>query len=54
MLLALWLSYSFTHTHWLQVTKLKLEQKQREGIAEARSGLRGPVSQAELCLCCAC
>jgi uncharacterized membrane protein len=25
------------------VTKLKLEQKQREGIAEARSGQRGPV-----------
>jgi hypothetical protein len=27
-----------------QVTKLKLEQKQREGIAEARSGRRGPGS----------
>jgi hypothetical protein len=28
----------------LQVTKVKLEQKQKEGIAEARSGRRGPVS----------
>lgn len=27
-----------------QVTKVKLEQKQKEGIAEARSGRRGPVS----------
>ena len=27
-----------------QVTKVKLEQKQREGIAEARSGRRSPVS----------
>ena len=29
-----------------QVTKVKLEQKQREGIAEARSGRRGPVRAA--------
>ena len=29
---------------WPQATKLKMEQKQREGIAEARSGQRGPVS----------
>lgn len=28
----------------VQVTKLKLKQKQAEGIAEARSGQRGPVS----------
>lgn len=28
----------------MQVTKIKLEQKQKEGIAEARSGQRGPVS----------
>ena len=27
----------------MQVTKLKLKQKQAEGIAEARSGQRGPV-----------
>lgn len=27
-----------------QVTKVKLAQKQREGIAEARSGRRSPVS----------
>jgi uncharacterized membrane protein len=26
-----------------QVTKVKLKQKQAEGIAEARSGQRGPV-----------
>jgi hypothetical protein len=31
-----------------QVTKLKLEQKQKEGIAEARSGRRGPVSSLGL------
>jgi uncharacterized membrane protein len=30
------------------VTKVKLEQKQKEGIAEARSGRRGPV-RAVLC-----
>jgi len=30
----------------VQVTKVKLEQKQKEGIAEARSGRRGPVSAA--------
>jgi hypothetical protein len=30
-----------------QVTKVKLEQKQKEGIAEARSGQRGPVSGDE-------
>ena len=28
----------------LQVTKVKLAQKQKEGIAEARSGRRQPVS----------
>ena len=28
----------------LQVTKVKLKQKQQEGIAEARSGRRSPVS----------
>jgi hypothetical protein len=28
----------------VQVTKVKMEQKQKEGIAEARSGQRGPVS----------
>lgn len=33
-----------------QVTKVKLEQKQKEGIAEARSGRRGPVSQANKCV----
>lgn len=27
----------------IEVTKVKLEQKQKEGIAEARSGRRGPV-----------
>jgi uncharacterized membrane protein len=36
------------HICILQVTKLKLEQKQKEGIAEARSGRRGPVSSWEL------
>lgn len=30
----------------LQVTKVKLAQKQKEGIAEARSGKRSPVSTA--------
>lgn len=30
-----------------QVTKLKLKQKQAEGIAEARSGQRGPVREIE-------
>jgi len=30
----------------VQVTKLKMKQKQLEGIAEARSGERGPVSFA--------
>ena len=34
-----------------QVTKVKLEQKQKEGIAEARSGRRGPVSPAAPQLC---
>lgn len=29
--------------HVDQVTKVKLEQKQKEGIAEARSGRRSPV-----------
>lgn len=28
----------------MQVTKVKLQQKQAEGIAEARSGRRSPVS----------
>lgn len=32
-----------------QVTKLKLKQKQQEGIAEARSGRRSPVSSLALC-----
>ncbi len=32
----------------MQVTKVKLEQKQREGIAEARSGRRSVVSTAVL------
>jgi uncharacterized membrane protein len=32
-----------------QVTKVKLEQKQKEGIAEARSGRRGPVSSNISC-----
>ena len=32
------------HLVLLQVTKVKLAQKQKEGIAEARSGRRQPVS----------
>lgn len=32
-----------------QVTKLKLKQKQSEGIAEARSGRRSPVSVLSFC-----
>lgn len=32
-----------------QVTKVKLQQKQAEGIAEARSGRRSPVS---MLMCC--
>ncbi len=35
----------WAHNASLQVTKVKMEQKQKEGIAEARGGQRGPVSQ---------
>lgn len=38
---------------WWQVTKLKLKQKQKEGIAEARSGRRSPVSSSAYVPCCA-
>lgn len=34
------------HDMNMQVTKVKLEQKQKEGIAEQRSGRRGPVGSA--------
>ncbi len=35
--------FQFLPTNLQQVTKVKLEQKQREGIAEARSGRRSVV-----------
>lgn len=38
---------------WWQVTKLKLKQKQKEGIAEARSGRRSPVSSSAYVPCSA-
>ena len=37
----------------VQVTKVKLAQKQREGIAEARSGRRSPVRPNTAVSCCA-
>lgn len=44
-------------SHLPQVTKVKLEQKQKEGIAEARSGRRSLVRfvrQASAACACAC